>query len=52
VTGLLTYCPAPRKGFDPVNDPVDLSFEALGYVFDRINWNMAIELFFCLLDCL
>lgn len=47
--GRLTYRVERPKGLAPVNDPVDLIFEALGYLWDQVSFEVVIELLFCLL---
>jgi hypothetical protein len=46
----LTYRSERPKGFDPVNDPADLIFAALGWLWDRVSIEVVIELSFCLLE--
>jgi hypothetical protein len=50
--GRLTYRDARPKGFDPVNDPVDLLFDALAYIWRRVGIENALDLLTCLLETL
>ncbi len=50
MNGLLTYLDERPKGFDPVNDPVDLIFDALGYLWEPVSFEVVIELLFCVLE--
>jgi hypothetical protein len=50
--GLLKYREERLKGFDPINDPVDLFLDAVGYVWDRVGIDNALDLLTCLLEAL
>jgi len=50
--GRLTYRDERPKGFDPVNDPVDLFFDALAFVWRRVGISNALDLLTCLLETL
>ena len=48
--GQLTYREERPKGFDPVNDPVDLFLDALGEVLSWLSIEIVIELLLCFLE--
>jgi hypothetical protein len=50
--GLLKYRDERRKGFDPVDDSVDLIFDALGCVWELVGIETVIEMLFCFLELL
>jgi hypothetical protein len=50
--GLLTYSEERNKGFDPINDLVDSFLDALGYIWDRVGIENALDLLTCLLEAL
>jgi hypothetical protein len=50
--GFLSYREERLKGFDPIHDPIDLFFDVLGYIGDRLGTDNALQLLTCLLECL
>ena len=50
--GQLTYREERPKGFDPVNDPIDVFFGALGEVLTWLGTEVVIELLFGFLEML
>jgi hypothetical protein len=48
--GRLTYRDERPKVFDPVNDPVDLLFKALAYIWHRVGVSNALDLLTCFLE--
>jgi hypothetical protein len=50
--GRLTYREERPKGFDPVNGPVDLIFDALANVWCRVRLENALDVLTCLLEAL
>jgi hypothetical protein len=49
--GQLTYRDEQSKGFDPVNDPLDLFFDALGCVLSWVSIEGVVELLLEVLFC-
>jgi len=52
MNGFLTYRADGIEIFDPVSDCVDLAFDALDAIFDRLGSENVLELLMCLLDLL
>ena len=49
---LLTYREERHKGFDPINDPVDLVLDGLSFLVEQVSFEVALELLFGLLELL
>lgn len=52
MNGPLTYRDQRPKGFDPVNDPANVIFDALGYFLYEVSFEVVIELLFYFLELL
>ena len=45
----LTYGEERNKGFDPINGLIDSVLDALGYIWDRVGIENALDLLMCLI---